>query len=472
MIRLTCKQNEAFNIIDNYDRNSPLYLLMYGGSQSAKTSFACLYIQLSLIKYPRTTAIICRKSFVDLKATIVQNTFPKMLEMACNEDIASKSVVYNHAPPMSATFNNGSKAYFIGLEDNNNFEKILGRQASLFLIDEASEIGYRAYSKLTTRMSENSGARKIGFVTMNPTSIFHWCHKLFLEKKNPLDNKPLKNFDFFKSIQMNPHDNLDNLPKGYIENLENLSEAERERFLYGAFTLTSEGAVYEEQLKKAKDNAQIISNELYCDPLFPIYFSLDLGWDDYNASWIFQVLPKGVVFYRYIEAQHETIINFISQIREKIKEISKKNNDIIGVLPHDALQHSVQTGMNVKQLLNMHEAYHGENPIVYKILRLKSKFDGINVARTFFPKYYFDEIGCDNGLRRLGQYKDVLIKGDETFKRAPVHDASSHCADAFRYACVCVYGEKYRPEHEFREPGKMYADEILNDTTNQILNDY
>jgi hypothetical protein len=87
-------------------------------------------------------------------------------------------------------------------------------------------------------MTQDSGARKVGFVTMNPTSVFHWAHKLFLEKKNPLDDKPVKNPNVFRCIQMNPKDNLDNLPEGYVENLDNLSEAERERFLYGNFTLT------------------------------------------------------------------------------------------------------------------------------------------------------------------------------------------------------------------------------------------
>jgi tetratricopeptide (TPR) repeat protein len=59
------------------------------------------------------------------------------------------------------------------------FEKILGRQVSMFLIDEASEVGYRVFSKLTTRMTQSSGARKVGFVTMTPTSVFHCAHRLF-----------------------------------------------------------------------------------------------------------------------------------------------------------------------------------------------------------------------------------------------------------------------------------------------------
>jgi PBSX family phage terminase large subunit len=453
---LTPKQKAALKIITETPKNDYLYLLMYGGSQSAKTSFACYYIQMASLLYPHTTSIICRNSFVNLKATITHNTFPKILSLKLGvESVPPGIVQYSLSPPMCANFYNGSKVYFIGLEDNLNFEKILGRQCSMFLIDEASEVGYRAFSKLTTRMTQNSGARKVGFVTMNPTSVFHWAHKLFLEKKNPLDDKPVKNPNVFRCIQMNPKDNLDNLPEGYVENLDNLSEAERERFLYGNFTLTTENAVYEKELKFAKEQNQI--TELPPpDYNYPMYFSLDLGWDDFSASWIFQVLPKGILFYAYLETQNENIINFITQIRRKIADLQsnrKYKTDIIGILPHDAMQHSVQTGLNIKQLLSMYEGQADQKdvPVIsYKQLKLKGKFDGINVAKVFFPKAKFDAVQCDVGIRRLGLYKQIIIDGNDKFRQETIHDASSHAADAFRYAMVSIHDTRnpYLDSHD------------------------
>jgi hypothetical protein len=426
--------------------------------------------------YPKTTTIVCRKTFTDLKATIVQNTFPKMFELRFGEEYADnpKVVDYNLSPPMYAEFFNGSRVYFIGLEDNANFEKILGRQCSMFLIDEASEVGYRAFSKLTTRMSEKTGARKVGFITMNPTSVFHWTYKIFIGHQNPLDDKPLKNPQIFKWIQMNPVDNLENLPEGYIDNLENLSEGERERFLYGNFTQTLEGAVYEEQLKIAKEDGRI--RELGIPNVnYPIYFSLDIGWDDFTSAWIFQVLPNKIAFYSYIEAQRVDVVSFVADVRMRLKELQRGirlTSDIIGILPHDALQHSVQTGMNVKQLLSLHETaanYAGETPISYKQLKLKGKYDGVNVSRLFFKKCTFDERGCEVGLRRLGQYKEILIDGNDEFKKELVHDASSHAADSFRYAMVNVHETGNLVEPFNREEGKMYGWDLLNEDTKRIL---
>jgi hypothetical protein len=61
------KQREALTIITSVPRGEYLYLLMYGGSQSAKTSFACYYIQLASGIYNNTTTIVCRNSFVNSK---------------------------------------------------------------------------------------------------------------------------------------------------------------------------------------------------------------------------------------------------------------------------------------------------------------------------------------------------------------------------------------------------------------------
>jgi hypothetical protein len=47
MLYLTKKQQEASDMIASYDRNKSLYFLFYGGSQSAKPSFACYYIQIA-----------------------------------------------------------------------------------------------------------------------------------------------------------------------------------------------------------------------------------------------------------------------------------------------------------------------------------------------------------------------------------------------------------------------------------------
>jgi hypothetical protein len=418
------------------------------------------------------TAIICRRHFTDLKATIFQNTFPSMLTLRHGEDIAENKdfVHYNLSSPMSAEFFNGSRIYFIGLEDNSNFEKILGRKVSMFLIDEASEIGYSAFSKLTTRMSEISDARKIGFVTMNPTSVFSWTYKMFIEKLNPVDDKPLKNFHLFRNLQMNPVDNLDNLPDGYLDNLENLSEHDRERFLYGNFLETAEGAVYESEIEKTREENRICDVGLI-DRNYPLYVSLDIGWDDFNSAWVFQILPSGIVFYLYHEENKIDIVKFIAKIKDKIKAINhgRWQNDTTIILPHDASHHWVGTGMTLKQVLSLAATYDVSEIVTYKILKIMGIYEGINACRLIFCRTKFDKVGCDIGVRRLGQYKEYFVDGNDEFTKKTKHDMSSHAADSFRYAVSSFYFQRPYQEDFKREPNAMYGYDILNKETRRKM---
>jgi hypothetical protein len=72
-------------------------------------------------------------------------------------------------------------------------------------------------------------------------------------------------------------------------------------------------------------------------------------------------------------------------------------------------------------------------------------------------------------LRRLGQYKEVLIDGNDEFKRETVHDASSHAADSFRYSMVNVHEQKSYQLPFAREAGKDYGWDILNEDTKRKM---
>ena len=58
---------------------------------------------------------------------------------------------------------------------------------------------------------------------------------MFVDKIEPSRHQPLVNPDNYCCLQMNPIHNRGNLPEGYIEELENLDERTRKRFLLGVF---------------------------------------------------------------------------------------------------------------------------------------------------------------------------------------------------------------------------------------------
>jgi hypothetical protein len=64
--------------------------------------------------------------------------------------------------------------------------------------------------------------------------------------------------------------------------------------------------------------------------------------------------------------------------------------------------------------------------------------DGIQATRLILPDCYFDESGTKDGLLALKSYHREYDEDRKAYRDQPVHDWSSHYADAFRgLAVVC-----------------------------------
>jgi hypothetical protein len=62
--------------------------------------------------------------------------------------------------------------------------------------------------------------------------------------------------------------------------------------------------------------------------------------------------------------------------------------------------------------------------------------DGINAARNLLAKCVFDEVKCERGLDCLRQYRREWDNAARTYRQKPLHDWTSHGADAFRELAV------------------------------------
>jgi hypothetical protein len=62
--------------------------------------------------------------------------------------------------------------------------------------------------------------------------------------------------------------------------------------------------------------------------------------------------------------------------------------------------------------------------------------DGIEAVRTTLPKCYFDEKKCSHLIEALRQYRKDFDEKHKVFRDRPLHDWTSHPADAMRYLAV------------------------------------
>ena len=66
--------------------------------------------------------------------------------------------------------------------------------------------------------------------------------------------------------------------------------------------------------------------------------------------------------------------------------------------------------------------------------------DGIQAVRALIPRCWFDRTRCAKGLEALRMYRRDYDERREEYRVMPLHDWTSHYADAFRYFAV-----GYRP---------------------------
>ena len=97
--------------------------------------------------------------------------------------------------------------------------------------------------------------------------------------------------------------------------------------------------------------------------------------------------------------------------------------------PHDIEVRELGTGKSRREI-----AYDlGLNFRVVPKLPIE---DGIHAAQMLIPRLWFDRELCKHGLEALRQYHRAYNERTRSFRASPVHDWSSHSADAFRYLAV------------------------------------
>ena len=64
--------------------------------------------------------------------------------------------------------------------------------------------------------------------------------------------------------------------------------------------------------------------------------------------------------------------------------------------------------------------------------------DGIEAARSLFSKLWIDEKKCEPLIKALENYRQEYDIKRKVYKSRPLHDWSSHFADAFRYLAVSL----------------------------------
>lgn len=243
--KLTKKQNEAQEILAGIATHG----MLYGGSRSGKTFLHTRNTVFRALKASDSRHAILRFRFNHLKASIILDTFPKVMKLCfpgVDYDI-SKTDWY-------ATLPNMSQIWFGGLDDKERTEKILGQEYATMYLNECSQINKESRDMAMTRLaqlaplSDGSGYLKPrAFYDCNPTNKMHWSYRMFIQRIDPDTKLPLPSPEDYVFCKMNPEDNAENLSSQYLDTLNALSPRLRKRFLLGEFADATPNALFTDE---------------------------------------------------------------------------------------------------------------------------------------------------------------------------------------------------------------------------------
>ncbi|MDR1269503.1 MAG: phage terminase large subunit [Planctomycetaceae bacterium] len=244
-MKLTEAQQKARVLLGSEARN----ILLYGGSRSGKTFVICRRLIANALRLP-CRQVIFRRNFNAVKRSIGQDTFPKLISMLkINEFITLNKtdwVFHFHGCE-----GEGSEIWLLGLDDKERVDKILGMEFATIFMNECSEIPWETVEKAYSRLAEKheTKLKNRAYFDCNPPSKSHWTHRAFISQINPATKIAWPKPELWQCMRLNPDDNTENLPEGYIDNsLKSLSSKNQLRFYKGEWQDDTENALWKRSL--------------------------------------------------------------------------------------------------------------------------------------------------------------------------------------------------------------------------------
>ena len=185
-----------------------------------------------------------------------------------------------------------------------------------------------------------------------------------------------------------------------------------------SFDAPIQGAYYAAHLERAKDDGRI-SNVPY-EANLGTFTYWDLGIDDSMTIWIAQFHAREIRLIDYVENNGEGLSFYAGELNRRGYSFTKH------YAPHDIEVRELTTGVSRKDTART----LGIN--FETVTRPAKKEDGIDAVRNILGRCWFDKTKCERGLDALSNYRKDWDDKNKVFKPHPVHDWTSHGADAFQ----------------------------------------
>lgn len=398
---------------------SEAYETLYGGARGGGKTDAGMAWMLYPIEHSLYRGLVIRKNFADMNDWLDR---AEVMYSGTGARFVNKDEI---------RFPGGAKILIGHYSDPKAYMKYQGHEYQRQLIEELTQIPTEEmYLKLLASCRSTVPEIKPQvFATCNPGGPGHtWVKKRFIDPSKP--TIPFKDEISGRTrvfIPATVEDNptlLKNDPD-YVKFLESLPPDLRAQWRHGSWDEQKvKGAYFADDISQAQKENRIC--ELALLPYDPVYVSWDLGINDEQVAWFYQIKGDQI---RIIDVHADTNKSYsfyVQMLRERKYDYAKM------ILPHDGVKRAPDSLRSFQDELT--EAGY----VVEIVPRTKDKNRDIQIARTIFPRVWFDAEKCQEGIEALTQYRRRWLEEKGAFEQKPYHDWSSHYADAFMAMAISI----------------------------------
>lgn len=343
-------------------------------------------------------------------------------------------VASENATEMRITFTNGSIYQVVGTD---NVDSLVGTNPIGCVFSEYSLHDPKAWNYIRPILAENGGWALFIYTARGKN---HGYRMLEMAKKNP------KWFCQILIAGSGPEATKrpDGTPVISDEVIEEerksgMPEAMIQQEFFCSFEAPMVGAYYGEQMMNAEKEGRICN--VPWEPRINVDTAWDLGIDDSTSIWFFQTVGTERRVIDYYENSGEGLAHYIKVLKERQYHYGRHYG------PHDIEVRELSTGKSRFETAR-------SMGIRFTVVHQMPVEDGIEAVRNVLPQCWFDQNKCERGIEALRQYRKEFNENTKMFG-SPVHDWSSHGADAFR-TWACGYRVKKRDD---KAPQQQTLDE-------------
>jgi len=376
------------------------YKCVFGGRGSGKSFSIAQLLVLKAFKEP--TRILCAREIQrSISDSVLQLLGDTVTRLGLNDffDVQKSQIIGR----------NGSRFLFLGL--SNNISKVKSYEGlDVCWVEEAESVSYTSWETLIPTVRKKGSEIWVSF--------------------NPNDEMD----DTYQRFVVNPPPDAYVKKVNYNQNPWFPEELEKERLYLKGKNEDLYNHVWEGEVLSNRDGAyyaKFIPNDQIIDfkvePNIPVDSYWDLGVSDSSCIWLVQQIGMEIRVVDCYENQGEGLqfyINWLHDWRAKHQAVFGDH-----YAPHDIQVRELGTGksrLETARKLGIH----------FRVVRKLSIEDGIHAARAILPKCYFEKTNTKDGLQALRRYRKEFDEKKGIYKPHPLHDWSSHYADAFRYFAV------------------------------------